>query len=144
MRIKYLAIGMITIFVLIFLMPTTYAIEFLNIKDTEEPIPIIPAVTRSIGLGKINGTIETPNSMYPLIGKIFKYRFLMDAYFINGIIRPVFALTGLRKIYIPDDYVYARIHGTFCKWDKFEQIGDTDTYSVSGTIFPLVVDLYHG
>ena len=140
---KFLTIGLIVLFLLIFLIPTISATQFINKRDAEESIPITPAITRSIGYAKINGTIETPNSMYPLIGKIFKYRFLMDAYFVNGIIRPVFALTGLRKIYIPDDYSYARIHGTFCRWDRLEQIGDTDVYIVSGTIFPLVVDLYN-
>lgn len=143
MRKKFLAIGMVALFILIFFMPTTFATSLYNIKEKEKPIQIMPPVIRSFGIAIVNGTIESPKSMYPLIGKLFRYRFLMNTYFINGTIRPVFAITRLRKINIPKDYSFAKIHGTFCKWNKFEKIEDTDTYSVSGMIFPLVVDLYY-
>ena len=124
-------------------MPTTTTTAFFNIKVKEEPIQITPPIIRSFGIAIVNGTIESPNSMYPLIGKLFRYRFLMNTYFINGTIKPVFAITRLRKIKIPDDYSFAKMHGTICKWYKFEQIGDTDTYNVSGLIIPLVMDLYN-
>ena len=143
MRKKFLTFGMLALFILIFLMPNTFATEILNIKLKEEPISITPPIIRSFGIAIINGTIETPELMYPLIGKFFRYRFLMHTYFINGTINPFFAITRLRKINIPEDYSLAKIHGTFCKWNKFERIGNTDTYSVSGMIFPLVVDLYY-
>jgi len=143
MRKKFLVIGMVVLFILIFFMPTSFATTLYNIKEKEESIQITYPVIRSFGIAIVNGTIESPKSMYPLIGKLFRYRFLMNTYFINGTIRPVFAITRLRKINIPKDYSFAKIHGTLCKWNKFEQIGDTDTYCVSGMIIPLVVDLYY-
>jgi len=143
MRKKFLAIGMVALFLLILFMSTTFSTALSNIKEKEEPIQSLPPVIRSFGIAIVNGTIESPNSMYPLIGKILKYRFLMNTYFINGTIKPVYAITRLRKINIPKDYSFAKIHGTFCKWNKFEQIGDTDTYIVSGMVMPLVVDLYY-
>lgn len=138
MKKKQLTIGIVALFILI-LLPITNATVSSDIETKEEPVP---AAIRIYGYAYVNGTITEPKSLFPVFGALTGYRLFFYAEFTKGIIKPVYSITQLRNITIPDKFDRAVIHGSLCTWDKFEPIGDTGEYSIGGTIIHLVVDLY--
>ena len=142
MKKKLLTLGIVVLFVVVLFLPLTVATAPSNTRVREVTIPKNPSATRIYGLAIVNGTIKEPKSLFPIIGRIFGYKLFFYADFIEGIIKPVYAITHLRDITIPARFDLAVIHGTICKWDMFEKIEGTNKYIVSGKIIHLVVDLY--
>jgi hypothetical protein len=147
MRKKLVTIGMVAMFIVVFFVPLTIATTPSNTRLKEEPIP---AATTVYAYAIVNGTINDPHSIYlflnllnPFLVNILQVNFMITANFTEGTIKPVYSFPIFpRNITIPGEHSLAVIRGSFCKWDKFEQVGDTNNYNVSGKIVHLTVDLY--
>ena len=147
MRKKMLTIGMVTMFIVVFFIPLSIATTPSNTMVMEEPVP---AATTVYARAIVNGTIEDPHSIYffvNILNSIIGHKLMVTANFTEGTIEAYYKIPiplpiFNRTINIPGDYSLAKIHGALCTWNKFEQIGGTNTYSVDGTIILLNVDLY--
>ena len=135
---KLLTLGIVFLFMGLLFIPQTTAIE--------EEDPQAPISTQKYGIALIEGIVENPKTINPFINGIFqllnislKFGFYGD--FIEGTIKPRFAIFKLRQINIPDGFDVAEIHGSLCKFNEYTKIDNTHYY-VNGTIFNLRADLY--
>jgi len=135
MNKKLLTLGTAALFVILFFAPQTMA--FAEEEDESIALPIV------YGIAYINGTLENPSSFFGGLAAIIGYKFLVEGNFVDGTITPAINLLGLRDITLPsENAVGANIRGLFCQFNEFEQIGETDSYHVNGTIYYLRAEIY--